>query len=631
MKSRNLILLACTLFVAASVTDALSQVDTLAVIHINDTHSHLVPYGPKDKNADCFGTRGGIARAATYIGGIQATEENVLFLHGGDLFVGDFMFNKYFGVPELQILAQLGCDAMVLGNHEFDLTPALLEMALTEAGFPMPGFDILSANLDMSEYPDLIPLVQPYTIREVGDLTVGIFGLTTEAANDFSMPDPVVVTDCGEGAAAAVAALAPQCDLIIALTHLGLVYDTILAQSVPGIDLIVGGHSHDVTTTPVGVTNPTGGTTWIVQAGEFYDYVGNLKLACSPSGVEILSYELLAVDDNVPEVPEVADVVDVLVQGVEADPRYGPVYTEIIAEAAADIERDFIEGDRRKDTPMGNLVTDAYRDETETDIALASWGFISQKLYDGPLCGADIFQTVPYGYDEESGLGFKLMTFELTGADIWTGLEATTELAPLMHDLYMQVSGMSFQYDPSKPPGQKIDWILIGDEPIDSFAVYTVTANSGVTAAMVEIAQVGPQNLQDTGLTEYHVVRDYIVENSPIEYQVEGRILEVLRPSDIVAGSGPEVTSPQELVLCWNAPNPFESATSISYSLPADGRVRLEIFNHAGQRVTTLADEWQVAGEKTVQWDARSFPSGVYFRRLTVGDFAHTGAMVLHK
>ena len=230
----------------------------------------------------------------------------------------------------------------------------------------------------------------------------------------------------------------------------------------------------------------------------------------------------------------------------------------------------------------------------------------------------------------KEGMGFKVVTFELTGMDILMGLEFTTENAPEIHDLYIQVSGMSFQYDPSKPLGEKIDWILIGDLPIDLSAVYTITANSGVVS-MLGMAELEPQNLQDTGRTEYHVLRDFIVENSPIAYQVEGRIVESWRPSETVAGLGADAASPQNLILCWNSPNPFENATSITYSLPTDGRVRLEIFNHAGQRVATLADEWQVGGEKTLQWEAQSFPNGVYYRRLAVGDFADTGTMILSR
>ena len=111
------------LFISAGLLHAQ---DTLTVVHINDTHSHLVPWGPKDTGG--IGTYGAIARAVSVIGQIQATEENVLFLHAGDVFIGDPMFNKYFGVPELQILASLGCDALTLGNHEFDLYPSTFQL-----------------------------------------------------------------------------------------------------------------------------------------------------------------------------------------------------------------------------------------------------------------------------------------------------------------------------------------------------------------------------------------------------------------------------------------------------------------------------------------------------------------------
>jgi len=519
---RTIILFAAIVLLAGS---AWAVTDTLTILHVNDSHSHIVPYGPKDEFG--VGTLGGIARAAALIGQVQATEENVLFLHAGDVFIGDVMFNKYFGVPELQILAQLGCDAITLGNHEFDLTPYVLKLALASAGFPIAGFEVLSANLDMTADPELAALVQPWVIKDVGDVKVGIFGLTTEETNTFSMPSPVVITSCIDGAAAAVTALQGQCDIIVGLTHLGFEVDCLLAANVPGIDIIVGGHSHHVLEEAVAVTNPVGQTTWIVQAGEFYSYVGNLKIAYGPSGVEILNYQLMPVNSSVPEVAEVAAMVQYLVAELEADPRYGPMYSDIVAEAAVDIERDRISG--YKDTPMGNLVTDAYRDITNTDIGLAVWGFISQKLYAGPLAGADIFQTVSYGYDEISGHGFRLATFELSGMELLMGLEFTTEQAQYMQDLYIQVSGMRLAYDSSKPLGEKLIWVLVGEQPIDPFAMYTVTTNSGV-AAFLSMAGLQPINLQDAGCTEYEAVRDYIVGNSPINYGVEGRIQDVSEP-----------------------------------------------------------------------------------------------------
>ena len=86
----------------------------VTILHVNDTHSHLDAFGPKDHNLD--GTTGGIARAASVIGMVKASDPNAIVLHAGDAFQGDFFFNKYFGVPELQIMQQLGFDAMEIGR-----------------------------------------------------------------------------------------------------------------------------------------------------------------------------------------------------------------------------------------------------------------------------------------------------------------------------------------------------------------------------------------------------------------------------------------------------------------------------------------------------------------------------------
>ncbi|HEX7356674.1 MAG TPA: metallophosphoesterase, partial [Ignavibacteriaceae bacterium] len=128
-------------------TIVLSQPDTLTILHVNDSHSTLEAIGPRDANLK--GTLGGISRVATLVGMSKMTEPNVLFLHAGDISIGDVFFNKYFQVPELQLLSALGLDAMTLGNHEFDLGPEVLLGSLQYA-FPNPAdaFPLLSSNID---------------------------------------------------------------------------------------------------------------------------------------------------------------------------------------------------------------------------------------------------------------------------------------------------------------------------------------------------------------------------------------------------------------------------------------------------------------------------------------------------
>ena len=155
-------------FVACfAAATAFAQATTLTVLHVSDTHSHLDMTGPKDANLD--GTLGGIAKAATVIGMTKMTEPNVLTLHGGDVFHGDFFFNKYFGVAELQLMQALGFDAMTIGNHEFDLGPSTLAYVLPTA-FGTPSMPLLSANLDFSKVPELglDAWITPATMKNIG-------------------------------------------------------------------------------------------------------------------------------------------------------------------------------------------------------------------------------------------------------------------------------------------------------------------------------------------------------------------------------------------------------------------------------------------------------------------------------
>ena len=110
MKLKVTLSLVLLLFLGTSISQLRAAVDTLTILHVNDTHSCLAPLAPR--NPDLSGTQGGIARAASVIGLTKMTETNVLTLHAGDSFIGDMFFNNYFGAAEFQIMNMLGFDAM---------------------------------------------------------------------------------------------------------------------------------------------------------------------------------------------------------------------------------------------------------------------------------------------------------------------------------------------------------------------------------------------------------------------------------------------------------------------------------------------------------------------------------------
>ena len=88
---------------------------------------------------------------------------------------------------------------------------------------------------------------------------------------------------------------------------------------------------------------------------------------------------------------------------------------------------------------------------------------------------------------------------------------------------------------------------------------------------------------------------------------------------------------PSEFALLSNYPNPFNASTVISYELPTDTHVKLEVYNISGQKVATLVDSKQHSGYRSVVWDASEVSSGLYFYKLTAGDISETKRMILIK
>jgi 5'-nucleotidase / UDP-sugar diphosphatase len=500
---------------------------TITVLHVNDTHSHLDAFGPKDRNLD--GTIGGLEKAATVLASVRASEPNVLLLHAGDAYHGDFFSNLYFDVPEYQLLKQLGVDAMAIGNHEFDLGPTVLAMALGNVG----PFPLLSANLDFSQCQaatcgDLPGRVAPSLIKEVGGVKVGIFGMTVPT-DPTMRPAPVIVRgDVVPIASGAVASLrASGAQVVILLSHLGILYDRAVAGAVPGIDFIVGGHDHNLFPEPLALVAPNGGRTYLVSVGEFYEHVGKLRFTLGADGtVSLDHYQVVDVDETIPAAPAVAQVVEQLKAGVVA--RYGDVYHTPIAYAAWDLSKASDPAKPWRDTAMGNLVTDALRRKGDTQIAIAADGLISEGMYRGPIVGADVFRPMSYGFDPATRLGFKIATFDITGAELIKGMEATLSFLGLNDAFFLQFSGLRYKYDPARPVGQRIllESVRVQGRRLDLAATYSVTVNEGIAVLLPGLG-VQVTNLRLLPEFEYHVVKDYVEGLGFIAYTPQGRIWDV--------------------------------------------------------------------------------------------------------
>lgn len=225
----------------------------VTIVHTNDLHGHV-------ENAAAMAA---VAREA------RARNPNTLFLDAGDCITGTPVSSVFKGEPIFEIMTLMGYDAGTIGNHEFDHGWAQIPKFRALAGFPL-----LNANAVDPEGAFLGDA--PFQVFAVGGVKIGVIGLLSEemktlttTANwaDCSVLSPVSV------AKRLVPEVRKQCDVVVLLTHVGVETDAAIAGAVPGIDLVVGGHSHTELKEPVWVANGDRKVP-VVQAYRYGERVG---------------------------------------------------------------------------------------------------------------------------------------------------------------------------------------------------------------------------------------------------------------------------------------------------------------------------------------------------------------------
>lgn len=214
------------------------QPRTLVVLHTNDCHSRVEP---TSKNL------GGFEYRKHLIDSIRMTDANVLLLDAGDLVQGTPYFNIYKGQVEVEAYNKMGYDAITLGNHEFDNGVDGLAKMLSNA-----EFSVVCSNYDATSTA-LANVLKKYLIIEKGGLKIGIIGLGV-------MPDKVILPDNFRGLSyidpiettnrfAEMLKSDKKCDFVIVLSHLGYtgeVGDSALVTKTQNVDLVLGGHTHNI-------------------------------------------------------------------------------------------------------------------------------------------------------------------------------------------------------------------------------------------------------------------------------------------------------------------------------------------------------------------------------------------------
>jgi len=453
MRKHSVMLLVC-LMVLVSALWAAPQL--LTILHVNDTHGHAWSYTLGDlKNV------GGFAAIATLVDQIKAEVEakggSVLVLHAGDINTGVPESDQLDAISDVVGMNMIPFDAMVLGNHEFDKDGTVLAKQIKTMKFPALSANILTKTGE--------PVFTPYVIKQLKDLKVAIYGLSTEA---ITILEPIYVEDyvfmnAIELSKKMVPELRAQADIVVALTHLGYgephpgcTTSDMLAKAVDGIDVIVDGHSHTLFTEA-----PVYGDTILVQAGEWGKYLGRLDLWILDG--KVIDWEWEAIPVN-----SIAGV-----EHIEQNPRVlaameyfynlgGEKLNEVIGKTAIMLDGERSNA-RAKATNLANLLGDAMVWKSMADFAITNGGGIRASIKAGDITYRDVLTVLPFGN--------MIYVVNLTGSEVMRLLQFASGV-PAGQGAFPQFGGITFTVE-----NGQVKNVLIQGKPLEMDRVYKVATN----------------------------------------------------------------------------------------------------------------------------------------------------------
>lgn len=362
---KRLLAICCILLAAAG----LAMAQELVIVHTNDLHGQS------------------LARLATVLEEQRQLHPELLWVDAGDLFSGTAISNLLQGEAEEAAVLQMGLDAIAFGNHDFDFGLQAVQRSLA-AGVPWLSLNVLQE--------DGTTLAQPFVIKEVEGIRVLLTGVTTPDTPRMSFPENVAGLTFMDPAASLEQLLQEQkgnYDICIVLSHLGYGEDLLLAQRVPSIKAIIGGHTHTVLNRPIRI-----GDTLICHAGSGAQYLG--KVVISMDEGYPARGELLRVEESTPPHPRL----------VELDQRYEAMLAAQLDEVIGYSRFGYVKNG------MGILLVQALLEFSGADAALYNGGGVRAGLPRGAVTRRDVFAVEPFDN--------QVVLVTLTGAQFARLLEA---------------------------------------------------------------------------------------------------------------------------------------------------------------------------------------------------------------
>lgn len=509
--------------------------NSLVILHTNDTHARIL----EGKNDGM-----GFAKMLTKISQVRAENPNVLLLDAGDTLHGQTFASLTKGENMVKLLNLMKYDAMTPGNHDFNYGQ---DQLMTLAG--KMTFPVISANIKKA---DGTRLLAPSIIKEIGGLKVGIFGLSTPEIAYKTHPNNVKGLTFADPIAEAkvmVEELKDKTDIIVCLSHIGLeegsvVTSRMVAEAVPGIDVIIDGHSHTVLKEGLKV-----GDTLIAQTGDYDKSLGMVTLTVADGKVASSKAALFTKEEGAL---------------LTADPAMASLITELdqanktITDVKVGTAAVALEGERGKvrrgETNLGNLITAAMLDATGAEVAFTNGGGIRASIDAGDITRGEVITVLPFGN--------YVVVKTVTGQDLLDALELGVGKYPEENGPFPHVAGMTYTFDAGKPAGSRIVSATAKGAPIDPKGSYVLATNDFMAAGGDGYTMFADNKIEGEYPALDEILAAYIGKNPNVAPVTDGRVKVVGTPAPAPAAPAPAVPVV--------TPAPATPAASASYTVKAN-------------------------------------------------------------
>lgn len=513
----------------------LQAVKEVRLLHLGDMHAQLETHWeflPEDPTN--LKRMGGFARVKTALDEYKKTAPGAVFaVDGGDTFQGSALAAWTQGQAILGPLNGLGIDVGIPGNWEVVYGPEVFRDLMNKVNYKVIAYNFEDKSSGKR-------LFAPSVIMEQGGVKVAFLGQTDITTTVRQPPAQVRGLDSTkvDGFREYVINLkkAENPDLVVLVDHNGLTPMVQVATEIPEIDVILSNHTHERVYKPIKV-----GNTIIVEPGSMGSFLGLVDLKIVNKKVVEVKYDLVPItEEKFKEDPEVKKLVQ-----KEKQP-----FTSRLNEVVGYTKNRILRYDVLEST-MDNLVAEATKEATESQVSFTNGFRFSPPIAPGPIKEEDLWNILP--------LDANLKVGTVTGQQLWDYLEREMELVFSKHPSKLsggwgpRPAGLKIKFEAGAPEGSRIKEVFVANKPLDLKKEYSLGGcdRDGEPLEMVcRVKEV--KNARIVQGTAHSALRNYIKKYSPLDLKRDGRVRATDLPDKVWSQYG-------LLQKMWNLPGNAEA------------------------------------------------------------------------